>query len=313
MIAPEPPTPALGVGPVRCVLAARRGLFADGVGRLLETEAAPDLRLAGRASEPAETEAVVRRCRAHVAIVAFEPVRDAVEVSRQLPVPVVLLSSSADPADFLGAFEAGVAAFLRNDVEMETLAQCVRKVRHGEACFPSGWRRSLVDAMNERSLPEHRLSELTRRERSVVDLVLDGQSNKQIARSLGLAQQTIKNHMHAIMTKANVSSRVQLCLWCLGTEAASSPAPAWSSGPDRSTWPSEMARAHPLNQLRDPTGGIPHHDIVATDDPAPAASPVEPDSILGRQGGWRSGSELSASSPVLVHISAGEGCYRSPA
>ena len=56
---------------------------------------------------------------------------------------------------------------------------------------------------------------LTPRERQVVEHMTEGRSNKQIARSLGIAEQTVKNYAHRVMRKVGVSSRTELCRWAL--------------------------------------------------------------------------------------------------
>ncbi len=56
---------------------------------------------------------------------------------------------------------------------------------------------------------------LTPRKRQVVELLIRGISNKQIARSLGIAEQNAKNYAHSVMRKLRVFSRTELCTWAL--------------------------------------------------------------------------------------------------
>ncbi len=56
---------------------------------------------------------------------------------------------------------------------------------------------------------------LTPRERQVIEQLTQGRSNKQIARALGIAEQTVKNYAHSVMRKVGVSSRTELCRWAI--------------------------------------------------------------------------------------------------
>src|SRR6266498_2067810 len=84
--------------------------------------------------------------------------------------------------------------------------------------FPPGWERLLVSRLDGHRPPGHRLQDpvtLTQRERDIVQLIVDGHSNKALAAALGIAHQTAKNHVRHVMAKLRVSSRVQLVAWAL--------------------------------------------------------------------------------------------------
>ncbi|HEV7864392.1 MAG TPA: LuxR C-terminal-related transcriptional regulator, partial [Acidimicrobiia bacterium] len=84
--------------------------------------------------------------------------------------------------------------------------------------FPPGWERLLVSRLDGHRPPGHRLQDpvtLTQRERDIVQLIVDGHSNKALAASLGIAHQTAKNHVRHVMAKLRVTSRVQLVAWAL--------------------------------------------------------------------------------------------------
>ena len=76
----------------------------------------------------------------------------------------------------------------------------------------------LVSRLDGHRPPGHRLHDpvtLTQRERDIVQLIVDGHSNKALAAALGIAHQTAKNHVRHVMAKLRVSSRVQLVAWAL--------------------------------------------------------------------------------------------------
>ena len=74
--------------------------------------------------------------------------------------------------------------------------------------------------LQEESFPPHgepELNRLTRREREVLEHLVRGSSNRQIARSLGISERTVKNHLHGILTKLDVSDRTSAAVKALTT------------------------------------------------------------------------------------------------
>lgn len=94
------------------------------------------------------------------------------------------------------AFAAGVRAYLTKDVRREELLKTIRAVHAGQSCIPA----AVLNA------PE---SQLSAREIEVLELVVAGLSNKQIAYRLQIAPTTAKNHVKNILAKLNVKDRTQ--------------------------------------------------------------------------------------------------------
>lgn len=94
------------------------------------------------------------------------------------------------------AFAAGVRAYLTKDVRREELLRTIRAVHAGETCVPA-------------ALLNHPASQLSLREIEVLELVVAGLSNKQIAWRLQIADTTAKNHVKNILAKLNVQDRTQ--------------------------------------------------------------------------------------------------------
>jgi two-component system NarL family response regulator len=94
------------------------------------------------------------------------------------------------------AFAAGVRAYLTKDVRHEELLRTIRSVHAGETCVPA-------------ALLNHPASQLSAREIEVLELVVAGLSNKQIAYRLQIADTTAKNHVKNILAKLNVQDRTQ--------------------------------------------------------------------------------------------------------
>ena len=94
------------------------------------------------------------------------------------------------------AIAAGVRAYLTKDVRHEELLRTIRIVHAGETCIPA-------------LLLNHPASQLSVREIEVLELVVAGLSNKQIAWRLKIADTTAKNHVKNILAKLNVQDRTQ--------------------------------------------------------------------------------------------------------
>ena len=94
------------------------------------------------------------------------------------------------------ALAAGINAYLTKDVRHDELLKTIRAVHAGETCVPA-------------SLLNHPAPQLSAREIEVLELVVEGLSNKQIAHRLGIADTTAKNHVKNILGKLNAQDRTQ--------------------------------------------------------------------------------------------------------
>ncbi len=110
------------------------------------------------------------------------------------------------------AIQAGASGFLLKDAPAATLVEAVYVVAAGDALLaPSVTRRLIQDLARRPTAPaNHRLDVLTDREREVLVEVARGSSNKEIADSLYISEQTVKTHVSRILTKLNLRDRAQL-------------------------------------------------------------------------------------------------------
>jgi two-component system, NarL family, nitrate/nitrite response regulator NarL len=116
------------------------------------------------------------------------------EIIRALPrTRVVMLTTFSEPALIQAAKDAGAAGFVNKETEAERLAELLHKM--------------LADEHYTR-FPTIELPKLTTRELEVLRLMATGQSNKEIARALGLSPDTIKDHLENLYRKLEASDRV---------------------------------------------------------------------------------------------------------
>jgi DNA-binding NarL/FixJ family response regulator len=146
------------------------------------------------------------------------------EVRRAAPGTAVLVFTQADDDESVfSAMRAGARGYLLKRAEHDDIVRAVKGVAAGGAVFGSPIAERLVDLFgpggNKAPFPE-----LTTREREVLDLLAAGMPNSAIARRLTLASKTVSNHLSAIFTKLQVSSRVAAIV--LARQAGMGRAPA---------------------------------------------------------------------------------------
>jgi DNA-binding NarL/FixJ family response regulator len=134
--------------------------------------------------------------------------------------PWVLMLDESSPRAVVNAFRAGAkGVFCRTQSDIRLLAKCVRRVMEGQVWIDSKQMLYLLQALTAEqdaaSNGEDTTPKLTRREESVVRLVVQGMVNREIAEQLRLSEHTIKNYLFRIFDKLGVSNRVELALYAV--------------------------------------------------------------------------------------------------
>ncbi|MGQ9368258.1 response regulator [Azospirillum sp. ST 5-10] len=215
----DPTEPAAG-DRIRIVIAEDQQLIRRAFASLLSLE--PDLEIVGLAADGAEAVDLCRRHRPDVVLMDIQMPRlggiaAMTQILGEFPATRIVVLTTFDTDDLLfGAISAGAAAYLLKDASEDDILDTIRGVMRGEARISPPVTRKLFEALR-RSRPAEppepdRLPELTERENAILDLVARGQSNKQIAGSLCLAEGTVKNYVSRIMEKLGVQSRTELAV-----------------------------------------------------------------------------------------------------
>jgi two-component system nitrate/nitrite response regulator NarL len=128
-------------------------------------------------------------------------------------VPLIVISASDESADVIDSVRAGAKGYILKSGSSALLEHAISLVLSGETYVPLP-RTVLVSAVAaEPERPtNHMLDRLTDRQRDVFQLLLAGHSNKEIARSLGVLEGTVKVHVRAIMQKLGVKNRTQVAV-----------------------------------------------------------------------------------------------------
>jgi len=200
---------------VRCVLGERSEFLSTGFAVVLSR--AGGIEMAGHTEAPDQLPGLVDRQRPDVAVVGFEPPADSLSLLQELSrVPVLVLTWSARNDDLISAMRAGAAGLARKDAPAAEVVTCIREVARGRTAFPPGWQHLLGRPLPRTgTLRRDDPAFLTSREREIVQQVVNGCSNRDMAKSLGIAQQTAKNHLRSVMVKLAVTSRSGVSAWAL--------------------------------------------------------------------------------------------------
>ncbi|MBA4309511.1 MAG: hypothetical protein C0425_04165 [Chlorobiaceae bacterium] len=119
-------------------------------------------------------------------------------------------------ADVLEFVQAGVSGFILKDANVAEFYKTIRSVFSGAQVLPPHLTGSLFSQIIENAITVAKPSEIvesvrmTKRERQVIELIADGSSNKEIAQKLHLSTYTVKSHVHNILDKLALHTRVQI-------------------------------------------------------------------------------------------------------
>ena len=198
---------------IRILLADDHAVVREGLRALLEQQ--PDMRIVAEAGDaPTALRMVLGETPDIVVLDMKMPGATAVEtiaaIKQQRPrTQVLVFTSYAEDSQVRDALNAGATGYLLKDALAEDLVRAVREVNAGRAWLHPQAQRQMLEWMRR---PPSQIDSLTSRERSVLSLLAEGQSNKQIARSLGLTAGTVKGYVSQVLDKLGVADRTQAAL-----------------------------------------------------------------------------------------------------
>ncbi len=204
-------------------------LFRQGVTDAVSLE--PDMKVLGQASGGTQGLEMIRELKPAVVLLDVNlPGMNGQQITHQitqekLPTRVILMTGYDDIEQALHAALAGASAYFSKDVEPKALLRIIRDVADGKFMFGATvmderalrtWIEQQVEgtrqSYSEPGSPFHPLSE---REMEVLECVVQGLSNKEIAGLLGISHQTVKNHVTSILRKFGVEDRTQAVVYAL--------------------------------------------------------------------------------------------------
>lgn len=205
-------------------------LFRDGLLRALDF--ADDIRVIGQSADGEEALHTARELQPDVVLLDINlPSMNGLQVARQLKtdragVAVVVLTGYHDSEQVLHAMRAGASAYCAKDIDSETLLAIIRDAADGlyivndrrmDQAEIQNWINQSVEAFSGPyavDAEEHYVP-LSPREMEILQFVVRGLSNKEIANELDISHQTVKNHMTSILKKLDVRDRTQAAVYAL--------------------------------------------------------------------------------------------------
>jgi len=191
--------------PIRVLIAEDHMVARVGIGAIINAQR--DMTVVAEAVNGIEAVAKYREHRPSIVLMdMLMPVMTGYEaaaaIRAEFPVARILALSTYDgDEDIRRAFSAGVQAYLTKDVLHDELIRAVRAVEGGEKYMPA----PIAAALAAQQLRP----DLSARELEVLELIVHGDSNKQIAYDLKIAEHTVKNHVRNIFGKLGASDRTQ--------------------------------------------------------------------------------------------------------
>jgi DNA-binding NarL/FixJ family response regulator len=215
---------------IRILVIDDHPLFRQGLRDVLRNE--PDIEVVGEGADGQEALALTHSLKPDALILDINlPELNGLQVTRQLraervTAAVVMLTAYDDIEQVLHAFRAGGSAYCPKDVAPSKLVEVLRQVVQGHYVLGDQvFDREGLQVWLDRSLEKagrpylddarEAFSPLSPREMEILQYVTRGLSNKEIALSLGISQQTVKNHMTAILHKLDVEDRTQAAVYAL--------------------------------------------------------------------------------------------------
>ncbi len=207
---------------IRILVVDDHTLFRRGLSALLARD--PQLQVVGDAGDAGEAIRRAQELQPDVVLLdnhlpgvsgvdAIGSLREAAPQAR-----ILMLTVSEDSHDLAAALRAGASGYLLKTIEGDALGDSLRRAMRGESVVAPEMTGKLVAAYRDAaggaaaqglpSAPASVLDPLSAREQDILRGIARGQSNKEIARALGIAETTVKIHVQHVLRKLDVSSRV---------------------------------------------------------------------------------------------------------
>jgi len=177
----------------------------------------PDIEIVGEAANGAEAVERARQLAPDVVLMdILMPVMDGIAataaIRKERPeIEVLGLTSILEDSAVVEIMRAGAIGYLLKDLDGDDLCRAIRAAAAGQVQLaPEAFARLMRELR-----PPEQIEVLTEREQDVLRLLGQGQSNKQIARSLHLREETVKTHVSKILHKLGVQSRTQAVLYAM--------------------------------------------------------------------------------------------------
>jgi len=205
---------------IKVLLVDDHALFREGLRSLLDDQ--DDIEIVGEAEDGLEATKLVAALNPTVILMDINmPIIDGVEATRIIlkennSVGIIILTMYPQDEYVFEALKAGAKAYLLKDTRSKQLLEVIRTVHAGQAVIDAEMIARLLDEFRrmatekEKKVPH--VQALNEQERTILTLVANGASNKDIAAELALSERTIKNYLSIIFQKLQVNNRTEAAI-----------------------------------------------------------------------------------------------------
>ena len=208
---------------LRILLVDDHVLFRKGVAALLASR--PDIQVVGEASDGLEAINAARSTFPDVILMdigmpncnGLEATR---RIKREMPhIQIVMLTVSDDDQHLFEAIKSGAQGYLLKDLEPHQLYSMIESISRGEAPLSGAIAAKILKEFTQPNQDSNQdpeiIDALTEREINILELVVEGMTNKEIASSLVISENTVKIHLRNILEKLHLQNRIQAAVYAV--------------------------------------------------------------------------------------------------
>jgi DNA-binding NarL/FixJ family response regulator len=209
--------------PITVLLAEDHAIVRQGLGALLKADG--NFLMTGEARNGREAVEAARRLKPDVIVMDIAmPELNGLEAARQIlaanPAARILILSAHSDDEYIERITAvGAAGFLEKQTSADVLAKAIQEVARGRSFYSPAIAKRIADRKSQErdrdGVPKPNGGRLTAREAEVLQLVAEGQANKQVAAELGISIKTVEKHRQHLMDKLNIHETAGLTRYAI--------------------------------------------------------------------------------------------------
>jgi len=205
--------------PIRLVLIDDHSLCRRGLAELFEHHAG--MQVLGATGDPDEAEALLKAQSPDLLIMDLRmPLMDGLVLLERLRAggcapPTIILTMSDSEKDLANALRAEVRGYLLKDMDPDAVINSIRRAALGELVIAPAMTGKLAHLLQPAAVKPVAQVRFTERERQILHHLACGKSNKSIAKSLDISHDTVKLHVRHILSKLNMTSRVEAAVFAI--------------------------------------------------------------------------------------------------
>jgi DNA-binding NarL/FixJ family response regulator len=206
---------------IRVAVVDDQRLFTKGLSGLVDM--LPDMEVVGVAYNGEEAIALCRKEEPDVVLMDISmPKMDGISATREIrsllpQTAVIILTAHEEDEQVFEGIKAGAQGYLLKDAEPEDLSRAIRSVHAGDTIIAPDLAQKMLNTFQSGKLSgsSRLIPSLTERELEVIRALARGQSDRQIARSLGISEKTVRNHTSNIYRKLHIFDRTQAVIYAI--------------------------------------------------------------------------------------------------